>query len=568
MDVKIANGGRMGKILLLLCIGFLGRGLGYQLTGIEGYDENGKTRIVISSNEVPQYRAFVILNPPRLIIDLLNADSLSGEKIKNRSNAILSISSQQRLKEPVKIARVTVFLKSLFPYQLLSDKNSVIVELDTTLVQKEKIKEEIKEEPSKIPEPGILPSLGKIEEAIKLPLKEKEEKKEEIPPISMRFYNTDILDVLRALSKKIDKNIVSGPNVSGVITIELKDVKWEQALDMILKPQGFAWVSEEGIIRVDTRENLVKTGVKTEVIPINYDKAEDMSKLVEPLLDPEAGGKIVVDKRTNSLIITTSAKNLEEIKVVIKSLDTSTPQVMIESKMVTIDYSEIQNLGIRWGFTHPSAEGDRTEGLVNLQPGLASTNLLIGRLSGDTNLFLQLNNLITKKKAELICAPKIATSDNQKARIKVGGEAPYAETTPSAEGSAVGISVKYIDMTTELEITPKVNPDKTVMLELKISTKGGNPENTIKVAGVGEHTAPTKSEQQIETKILVKDGETVVIGGMIGKDEQITEYSVPILSDLPFIGRAFKYKGIGASSSGTPMKRELLIFLTPHILEK
>ncbi|MEW6680561.1 MAG: secretin N-terminal domain-containing protein, partial [bacterium] len=357
-------------------------------------------------------------------------------------------------------------------------------------------------------------------------------------------------------------------DVSGVVTIELNNVRWDQALNMILKPNNFNWIEEEGIIRVDTKENLLKTAVKTEVIPINYDKAEDMSKNVEPLLDPDAGGKIIIDKRTNSLIITTTSKNLEEIKNVIKSLDSSTPQIMIESKMVTIDYNETQNLGIKWGFIHPSSAQDTTEGLVDLGD-ISSTNLSIGRLSGNTNLFFQLQNLIKKEKAELIAAPKIATSDNQKAKIKVGGEAPYAETTPSSEGSAVGVTVKYIDMTTELEITPKVNPDKTILLELKISTKGGKPENTIQVAGIGEHTAPTKSEQLIETTIMVNNGETIVIGGMIGKDELVKEYSVPFFSDLPFIGRAFRYKGVFPSTGkGAPIKRELLVFLTPHILNQ
>ncbi|MEW6681092.1 MAG: secretin N-terminal domain-containing protein, partial [bacterium] len=421
------------KLLISFMLGIFGIAEGYQLTGIEGYDENGKTRIVISTQEMPQYRAFVILNPPRLIIDLLNAEDLiSKERIKNRSNALLSISSQQRLKEPVKIARVTIGLKQVFPYQLLSDKNNVIIELDTGLVRKEAPKKiEVKEEPIEIPKEGILPQLGKIEEAIKLKEEIKEEKGTEAF-ISMRFYETDILDVLRALSKKIERNIVAGPDVSGVVTIELNKVRYDQALDMILKPHNFAWVSEEGIIRVDTRENLLKTAVRTEVVPINYDKAEDMVKNVEPLLDPDAGGKIAVDKRTNSLIITTTSQNLDQIKGVIKSLDAPTPQVMIESKMVQVDLNEVKNLGIDWGFTHPSSAEDYTSAKVTLPSGPAQMN--IGRLTGNTLLFFKLDNLITKKKAEVVASPKVTTSDNQKAIIKVGQQLPYGETTPSAEG--------------------------------------------------------------------------------------------------------------------------------------
>ncbi|MEW6679782.1 MAG: AMIN domain-containing protein, partial [bacterium] len=203
----------MKKILQVALLGFFGVAWGYQLTGITGYDENGKTRVVITSSDVPQYRAFVILNPPRLIIDLLNAeDSLSKDKIKNRSKAILGISSEQRLKEPVKIARITIGLKQVYPYQLLSDKNNCLIEMDTGISEKKEVKEEVKEEPIPAPEMGILPPLGKIEEAIK-PKEEKKEEKKEENLFSMRFYETDLSDVLRALSKKIGKDIVSGPDV-------------------------------------------------------------------------------------------------------------------------------------------------------------------------------------------------------------------------------------------------------------------------------------------------------------------------------------------------------------------
>ncbi len=536
---------------------------GYQLIGIEGYDENGKTRVVITSTEVPQYRAFVILNPARLIVDILNAeDSLSKDKIKNTSDAILSISSQQRLKEPVKIVRVTVGLKALFPYQLLSDKNSVIIEMDTAVSKKGEIKIKEYEEPLKMPEPGILPPLGKLEEAIKLEEEKKEKKKEEAL-ISMKCYEMDILDVLKLLSKKIRKDIVTGPNVSAIITIELNNVRWDQALDMILKPNNFAWVSEEGIIRVDIRENLLKTAIKTEVVSINYDTAENMAKIVEPLLDPDAGGKIIVDKRTNSLIITTTSKNLDEINCVVKSLDAPTPQVMIEAKMVQVNYNEVQGLGINWGFTHPSSTQDKTEGIVTLPTGPA--RLSIGRLLGNTNVFLTLDNLITQQKAEIVASPKIATSDNQIAKIKVGGQLPYGEkVAATGQGGEAGTTIKFIDVSIELEITPKVNPNKTISLDLNVINKGGQLKDI--TIGGDITSAPFTQEKSAKTKILVNDGETLIIGGMISKDEQVTEMKVPILCDLPFIGKAFRHKRIG-TAEGDTIKKELLIFITPHILK-
>lgn len=537
----------------------------YQLTGIVADDEDGKTRVVITQDGVPQYRAFTMLNPPRLIIDLLNCeDSLSKERIENRSSAIVGISSQQRLKEPVKIARVIVRLKSIFPYQLLSDKNKVIIEMETGMPGKREEMKPLKEEEAIEPKKGILPLLGKMEEAIK-PKEEKKEKVKEEELISMRFYETDIHDALRVLSKKIGRDIVVGPDVSAIISIELNNVKWDNALNMLLKPYNLGWVLEEGIIRVDTKENLLKTAIKTEVVPINYDKAEEMAKIIEPLLDPDAGGKIVVDKRTNSLIITTTAQNLEQMKGVIKSIDLSTPQIMIEAKMVQIDVTEVEKLGINWGFTHPSAASNYTRGEVTLGEG-AGAQISIGRIINTTNLFLTLNHLIEKEKAELITAPKIATSNNQKAKIKVGTQLPYGETTAATvERGEAGITIKFMDVSIELEVTPKANPDNTISLDLKVADKGGKLIEIL--VGGRSTTAPLTTERALETKILVNNGETIVIGGMIGKSEKITQYSVPFLSDLPFIGRAFRYKAISLPTKPS-IKRELLVFLTPHILNR
>ncbi len=559
----------MRKILVVaFLIGILGRGEGYQLLSIEAYDEATKTIIKIFLSDIPQYRAFTIPSPPRLVVDLLNGeDSLPKDKIKNTSSKVIGISSQQRLKEPVKIARVMIGLKALFPYQLLCDKNQVIIELETGALPKKEPPEEVEEKilPPVLPKEAILPPFGAIDKAIELKEEKPVEKKEELP-ISMRCSNIDISDALRALSRKIGKNIVVGPDVSGIITIELSTVTYKQALNMILKPYNYEWVEEKGIIRVDTKEALIKTALTTEVAGISYDKAEDMAKLIEPLLDPDVGGRIVVDKRTNSLIITTTYDNLERIKQVIKDLDSPTPQVMIEAKMVQVNYNEVQTLGIEWGFMYPSKKGEKAEVEAEVVLPGGPARFAIGRIFGNTNVFLNLNNLISQEKAEIIASPKIATSDNQKAKIRVGGQLPYGETTAvaGATGAAMaGITIKFIDLFIELEITPKINPDNTVSLDLKVLDKGGKLDE-IWVGGE-RHTAPVTTEKSIETKILIADGETIVIGGMISEDKKIVEKKVPILCDLPFVGRAFRHKTVGPGE-GAAIKKELLIFLTPHIL--
>jgi type IV pilus assembly protein PilQ len=554
--------------------------MGYQLMGIEAYDEEGRTVVVITSSDQPQYRVFTAEEPARLIVDFLNAeDSLAKKEIRNRSSVILKISSYQRLRRPVKIVRVVLGLSRLFPYQLLTDANQVILQIETGVVKKEP--PEIKEEPKIEPPPkrAILPPLGKIEEAI-VPEEEVVEEIEKVGTLSMRFKEADLPDVLRAIAKKIEKNIVVGPDVTGVVNIELKDVSWKQALDMILKIQGYDWVEEDGVIRVDTRENLLRTALKTEVVYINYDKAESMATILSSLLDPEAGGKIITDQRTNSLIITTTPQNLEEMKKVIASLDTPTAQVMIESQLIQIQRSEVENLGIHWGiadditYRFDEVTGNivpvdlREEGQTDLIAGEAGGgygDLVFGRIFDANQLFFRIRSLISTRKAEVIASPKIATSDNQQAVIKIGGEVPYGETTPGAEGGEAGISIEFLEAFTELKVTPKINPNNTVSLDIEIMRKTADPTHEIRVAGK-QHTAPTTREQSVKVNVLVKDGETIVIGGMITKDEQIREYRVPLLSELPFVGRLFVSREITGVEATEPGESELFIFLTPHII--
>ena len=562
----------MKKIILVMIFGLFGKcAFGYEISGIKAYDEGQKTFISILASEQPQYRVFTIDKPALLIIDLLNAEAKSA-KAKNESKAVLSMQVSQRMNEPIKISRVAIELSSIFPYQILTDSNKVILQIETGVRPVEKIEEPKEEILTEIPSTA-LPPLGKMEEAI-IPKELVVEKEQEVATISLKFKDVDIRDALSAIAKKIKKDIVIGDSIEGNVTIELNDLSWKKALDFILKMYNYEWAEEGNVIRVDTRENLIKTALCTEIVSISYDKADNMALLVTPLLDPDAGGKLTVDKRTNSLIINTTLSNLREIKEVIRRLDAPTPQVMIEVQMVGISEDPTRALGFQWGLANQTdygfggadiEGGDLKAAEVGLGISGAKNQLTIGHIIDTKRLFFAISDLVTKEKANIIASPRIATSDNQPAKINIGDSIPYMEQVPSGGDGAPAIKASFMDVMTKLNITPRVNPDKSINLDIDVSDKTGELKK-IMFAG-SSYDAPQTSETNVKTQILINDGETVVIGGLIQRSDKITETSVPFLGDFPFIGQFFRHTSAGRATS-RPMKQEILIFITPHIINR
>lgn len=559
----------MKKIALMAIFGFFGNSVfGYQILEVAAYDEEQKTFIRILAQEQPQYRVFSIDKPPRLIIDLLNAEGRAA-KIKNESKAVISMRVFQRMSEPIKIARVSIELKRLFPYQILTDSNKLVLQVETGVRVEEKIEEPKEEMPLKMP-PTVLPPFGKMEEAI--PPKEIiVEKIEEVATISLKFKDVDLRDALSAIAKKIGKDIVIGKDVEGNVTIELNNLPWKKAFDIILKMYNYEWIEEGNVIRVDTRENLLRTALCTEIISVSYEKAENMALLITPLLDPEAGGKVTVDKRTNSLIVNTTLSNLKEIKEVIKKLDAPTPQVMIEVQMIGISEDPERALGFQWGLANQpdysfGGYDEKGGSLKAIESGFgivgARNRLTIGHITDTKRLFLAISDLITKQKATIIASPRVTTSDNQPAKISIGDSIPYMEEVPGEEGAAA-VQARFMDVMTKLDITPKVNPDKSINLDIEVSDKTGELKEVTFRGQTFE--APSTAEVNVKTQVLVNNGETVVIGGLIQRSDKMTETFIPFFSDLPFIGQFFRHTKVGRATT-KPMKQEMLIFITPHII--
>ena len=410
--------------------------------------------------------------------------------------------------------------------------------------------------------------------------------------VSLDFQDADIRNVLKVLAFKSGVNIVAAPDVTGVVNIELKDVPWQKALDVILSTYGYGFDRKGNIITVMTVENLKKYREDTislesqeplisKTFSLNYAKAEDAMKIIDKMVSKR--GFINFDERTNSIIIRDLENNLELVSEVIKSIDTITPQVMIETKIIETDLTDAENLGVDWNMqvSVSGAAKPTTFPFTNLGSGLlgtggnssyvppstsftttppTSTNFTYGTISA-SGLSAILQVLSTRTNTKILSNPRIVTLDNLKAKINVGEEYPEATYSfNSSTGQQQVTGFTQLPIGVNFEVTPHVNNAGLVTLDLHPQISAILPGSAGSVT-VNGNQLPVTSNQEAETNVMVEDGKTLVIGGLITDQTVISVTKVPVLGDIPWLGDLlFK------NTNTTKTRKEVLIFLTPHII--
>jgi type IV pilus assembly protein PilQ len=420
-----------------------------------------------------------------------------------------------------------------------------------------------------------------------------------LPPggglVSLDFQDADIRSVLKVLAFKSGVNIVAAPDVTGVVNIELKDVPWQKALNVILSTYGYGFDRKENIITVMTVENLKKyredslslesqEPLVSKTYILNFSRAPETMKVIDKLISKR--GFINFDARTNAIIVRDLESNLELITDVIKSIDTITPQVMIETKIVETDLNDTENLGVDWvlqasisGATKPtifpftekggifgnggtgSFNPVSTSFLSAPAPGLASASAGTSGFSFGTinasQLQATLQILSTRSTTKILSNPQIVTLDNQKAKINIGIEFPeatYSFNSNTGQQQVTGFTQLPIGV--NFEVTPHVNNAGMITLALHPQISALKATVT-----VDNNQLPETTNQEAETNVMVEDGKTLVIGGLITDQTNVTKTKVPLLGDIPWLGDLlFK------STNTVKTKSEVLIFLTPHII--
>jgi type IV pilus assembly protein PilQ len=419
--------------------------------------------------------------------------------------------------------------------------------------------------------------------------------------LSLNFQNVDVRSLLQVIADFTNLNIITSDSVQGSITLRLKDVPWDQALDIILQSKGLDMRKNGNVIIVAPRDELATKEklelearnqiadlepLRTENFVVNYQKADDVRKLLvdekQRLLSKR--GSVVVDPRTNQLFVQDTAARLEEVRRLLARIDIPVPQVLIEARIVEADDKFSQNLGVRFGFARitngewvnagagsafSTGTGTGTGGLNTISIGNRSVtnpnfvNLPAGTIGGfqpgtfGLTLFnssvtrlvnLEISALEADGRGKVVSSPRVITADKVKAIIEQGTEIPYQQATSSG-----ATSISFRKAVLKLEVTPQITPEGAIFLDVKVN-KDSRGQDTA--------SGPAIDTKNVQTQVLVENGGTVVLGGIYEQVERSTVTKVPLLGDIPVLGTLFKNR------QRINDRTELMIFITPRVVSE
>jgi len=401
--------------------------------------------------------------------------------------------------------------------------------------------------------------------------------------ISLDFKNVEIADVLRLIAEVSDLNVIAGDEVTGNITIRLVDVPWDQALDVILLTKGLGFVRVGNVLRIapseilkveeevrlQERRNKEKLeDLEVKLQPVNYASVKDVAELIRRLLSPR--GTVNTDERTNTLIIKDISSVIDEATALIQAIDTQTPQVMIEAKIVEAGLEFARELGSTWavgtqkwedGFNPGSPRNDlggenfKFQGensvvfsnpITAVPTGLVNFGAFL--LDDKMRVDVQIQAMEKTGNGKVISSPRVVTLDNREAMIEQGVSIPFQ----TFEGGDA--KLEFIDAVLSLKVTPHITTDQSIIMQLEVTRNA--PDDSVSTPT----GSPAIAKNQAKTETLVKDGQTLVIGGIYTIAKSVRDTRVPYLHRIPVLGAAFKSKEV------SDQRKELLIFVTPRIV--
>lgn len=437
--------------------------------------------------------------------------------------------------------------------------------------------------------------------------------------LSLNFQDIEVRSVLQILADFTKLNLVATDSVTGNITLRLQNVPWDQALDIIMRTRGLAKRQEGNILIIAPADELAESArrmfdaeqtlkatqpLRRELITVNYADATSIIALFQATMSQtnsiQTGqngtynanmtsndrGSLTVDKRTNTIIAYQTEERLEELRRIITQLDRPVRQVQIEARIVEANVDFAKSLGVRWGVDIGSKSGNwqsyggadgriNSEGastdfgnlgtmvthngdnyqytaaapVVDLGAANATSGFGIGFLSSNVMIDLKLNAMQKSGQGEVISQPKVTTSDKETARIMKGQEVPYQEASSSG-----ATSTSFKEALLSLEVTPQITPDNQIIIAVTVTKDSVNESRTY-------NGVPPINKNEVNAKVLVSDGETIVLGGVFQNDQSKVTEKVPFLGDLPVMGRLFRRDTVSNT------KQELLIFITPRIID-
>lgn len=563
-----------------------------EVTAISVLPGAGRVLVIIDVTGSVNVQDFTLANPARLVIDVQGARLHAPDLRYDGSNrgGILNVRYSQFRPD---VVRIVLEMESLKDYELeyVDDAIRITFGSDRSFAAWS----------SSSSSYGTAMPLLALPATQPLPLPQQSQQ----TMVTVSYDNASIADVMVGFSELTGRSIVLGSDVTGTVTVEIRNQPWDLAFKAILDAQGLAAIEEpSGIIRVGTRENLSEAErtapVTTEIIRVNYAKAPELAATLSGVVVPGDSGisqeRIIPDVATNSLIITATATRMEALRTLITSLDRETPQISIQARIINVARSDLLQLGIQYDFGDDSrgsfyntvvarpdpaagididgdgvfdffepynAEeqpnvvglgGDAIAAVANASRPIASPALevLLSTTVGRFNLTAFLSVLKEVSMADEQAEPLISTADNTTASLLVGEETPVRRLDPGAQSIAAA-SIDLIPTGISLIVTPHVTANRKVLLDIVVENSSAEEVST--------DLGFKFNRQRAQSQILVNDGQTAVIGGLTLTSVQVSKSGIPYLMDLPIIGALFSV------NSRRERRSDLLILITPRIMD-
>jgi type IV pilus assembly protein PilQ len=399
-------------------------------------------------------------------------------------------------------------------------------------------------------------------------------------PISIQVKDGDLRDVFNFISEESGLNLVLSDDVTGKISLKLREIPWDQALIVVMQSKQLGYLRQGNIVRIaplksiraetDQTRDLIEAQkslqpVKVKIFPISYAQSKDLVNQVQQFLTDKRG-KVQSDTRTNALVVTDTADVLAKVGKIIQALDTQTPQVMIEGKVIEAKDTWSRSIGISWGVNQGAALTARNKsGVPNVSFAAVGSapSLQVGTF-GLLNDLDSLTSIIQLGESEgntkILSSPRIVATNNQKATIQQTQEKPVQTSTTTSSGTTTAVSFKQAKL--QLDVTPQITADGGIILSLNVLQEFFGSAVAVGGAAAGTTEAVPVESRQAQTTVLVKNGQTAVVGGIYSSNDTEGGDGLPFLRKIPLLGRLFGNETISKA------KNELMIFLSPRILNQ
>lgn len=555
-----------------------------EVTSVSVVPAPGRADVVVNIRGAVDVRDFVLQNPARLVLDVSNARLQQGGSVYDGVNRAGILNVRMGQFQP-SVVRVVIELAELKDYTVNHDADAIRVSFGA----ERSFLTWSSTAPADLPAPYTAParSVAQPEVNPAPPVTPVASGPAQEPRITVTWDNAEIADVIAGFSALSGRTIVLGKDISGKVSAEIKNQPWPQAFAAILISQGLsATEMPGGIIRVDSPKALAALDsvepTDTKVVRVNYARADALAKSIEGILT-KGRGKVVPDTATNSLIITDVRSRIDEIERFARGLDVRTPQVSIQAKIIFVDRTDLQSLGVKYDLgdgstffnkvfqrTDPSTGdpfdpndvilGGNSIAAIGNADGLISgsaLDLIFRTTLGGFSFAGFISALQRVDLADVQAEPTITTLDNNMADLLVGEETPIRVIDASAQGGqqqAPRATVDFKETGIRLRVTPHVTNNRQILMELMTERSAVQP---LAAADLGFNF----TKQTAQNRLLVNDGETAVIGGLTVTEVTRSKNGIPLLVDLPIVGKLFGF------STDQERRRDLIILVTPHIVD-